>query len=381
MEQVVGVRFIEAGPITYCSPGDLDLGIGDYVVMRTDRGERLAWVVLTPDQVVSATLEGPLRVVDRIATEADVTAWRARKRQAQEDIGRAQALATRSDPRLRVASITYDLAGEHGELSYTAGDRVEHDWFRRHFAEELGVHDLVLEQVGDRDRAKAVGGLGQCGRALCCASWMTSFPQISIKMAKDQDLSPNPSKISGVCGRLLCCLSFEVEAYRELRGDLPKVGKRVTTPAGRAKVLSLNTLKQLVRLRFDETGEVVEISAEELRQQYGTAVRPEELEATVEQPRREKDRRIRDSTIAVMEPVRERPARRSPSAAPPGPAAPAGPRAAGDGGEAQPSDDDQPRRRRRRGRRGGRRRRGAGEGGAGEGGGGEGGGGGNAPTE
>jgi cell fate regulator YaaT (PSP1 superfamily) len=365
MEQVVGVRFIEAGPVTYCSPGELDLGIGDYVVVRTDRGERLGWVVITPDQVVSATLEGPLRVVDRIATEEDVVAWRARKRQAQEDAGRAQALATRSDPRLRVASINYDLAGEYGELFYTAGDRVEHDWFRRQFQQELDVRDLALEQVGDRDRAKAVGGLGQCGRALCCASWMTTFPQVSIKMAKDQDLSPNPSKISGVCGRLLCCLTFEVEAYRELRGDLPKVGKRVTTPAGRAKVLALNTLKQLVRLRFDETGEVVEMSAEELRQQYGTAVRPEELEATVEQPRREKDRRVRESTIAVMEPVSERPARRRPEAAAPAPRPEPAPSGAAEGDETEPGGEDLPRRRRRRGRRGGRRRRGAGgEGGA-----------------
>ncbi len=364
MDQVVGVRFIEAGPITYCGPGALALGIGDYVVVRTDCGERLGWVVLTPDQVLSATLEGPLRVVDRIATEDDVDAWRARKRQAQEDIGRAQALATRSDPRLRVATVTYDLAGEFGELTYTAGDRVEHDWFRRHFAEELGVRNLVVEQVGDRDRAKAVGGIGQCGRALCCSSWMTSFPQISIKMAKDQDLSPNPTKISGVCGRLLCCLSFEVEAYRELRGDLPKVGKRVTTPVGRAKVLSLNTLKQTMRLRFDETGEVVEMTVEELRGQYGTAVRPEELEATVEQPRREKDRRIRESTIATLEPVTERPpARRRPDpAARPEvpPAGVAGPAEADLEPADESPDDDQPRRRRRRGRRGGRRRRGAG---------------------
>ncbi|MDA0366195.1 MAG: regulatory iron-sulfur-containing complex subunit RicT [Chloroflexi bacterium] len=265
------------------------------MVVRTDRGERLGWVVVAPDQVLSATVEGPLRVVDRIASEADVDAWRERRRQAQEDIGRAQALATRSDPRLRVASISYDLAGRFAELTYTAGDRVEHDWFARQFGELLEIDELALEQVGDRDRAKALGGIGQCGRGLCCATWMTNFPQISIKMAKDQDLSPNPSKISGVCGRLLCCLSFEVEAYRELRGDLPRVGRRVTTPVGRAKVLSVNTLKQLVRLRFDETGEVVEMGADELRAQYGTAVRPEELESVVEEPRRQKERRIRDT--------------------------------------------------------------------------------------
>ena len=357
MSGVLGVRFIEAGPVTYCGVGDYELGVGDYVVVRTDRGERLGWVVIAPDQVVAATVEGPLRVVDRLATEADVDAWRARKRQAQEDIGRAQAFATRSDPRLRVASIRYDLAGEHGELTYTANDRVEHDWFARQFADLLDSRDLLVEQVGDRDRAKAVGGLGQCGRGLCCATWMTNFPQISIKMAKDQDLSPNPTKISGVCGRLLCCLAFEVDAYRELRGDLPRVGKRVTTPVGRAKVLSVNTLKQLVRLRFDETGEVVEMGADELRQQYGTAVRPEELETTVEEPRRRREQRIQESTIAILEPITERVP--SPAEAAQAEAAVS----ATDGGDGV-GDDGAPRRR-RRGRRGGRRRRRPDEGGEG----------------
>jgi cell fate regulator YaaT (PSP1 superfamily) len=361
MEQVVGVRFIEAGPITYCSPGDLDVGVGDYVVVGTDRGERLGWVVVAPDQIVSATIEGPLRVIDRLASEEDVVAWRERKRQAQEDIGRAQALATRSDPRLRVASIEYDLSGEYAELSYTAGDRVEHDWFARQFRELLGVRDLEMQQVGDRDRAKAVGGLGQCGRALCCATWMTSFPQISIKMAKDQDLSPNPSKISGVCGRLLCCLAFEVDVYRELRGGLPKVGKRVTTPIGRAKVLSINALKQQVRMRMDETGEVIEIHADELRAQYGTAVRPEELEPAIEEPRRRKDAHIRESTIAVLEPVSVRTAaiEEDDEDADAEPELPTGATSAAEG-------DEEPRRRRRRGRRGGRRRRRGGEAGAGE---------------
>ncbi|MDA1002832.1 MAG: regulatory iron-sulfur-containing complex subunit RicT [Chloroflexi bacterium] len=357
MSGVLGVRFIEAGPVTYCSSGDHDLGIGDYVVVRTDRGERLGWVVVAPDQVLSATVEGPLRVVDRIASEADVDAWRERRRQAQEDIGRAQALATRSDPRLRVASISYDLAGRFAELTYTAGDRVEHDWFARQFGELLEIDELALEQVGDRDRAKALGGIGQCGRGLCCATWMTNFPQISIKMAKDQDLSPNPSKISGVCGRLLCCLSFEVEAYRELRGDLPRVGRRVTTPVGRAKVLSVNTLKQLVRLRFDETGEVVEMGADELRAQYGTAVRPEELESVVEEPRRQKERRIRDTTIAIMEPVTER----SATADAPADVAEGGDRRSA---EDEAESDGAGPRRRRRGRRGGRRRRRPGDEGA-----------------
>ncbi len=205
-----------------------------------------------------------------------------------------------------------------------------------------------MEQVGDRDRARALGGLGVCGLALCCATWQTEFPAISIKMAKEQDLAPNPSKISGVCGRLLCCLSFEVEAYRELRGDLPKVGKRVTTPAGRARVLGVNALRQVVRMRFEESGEVVEISADELRAQYGAAVRPEELEEKVEASARRQDRDRREATVATLTSV----------------GASAGEaKAEGDGesdGDGGSASADQKPKRRRRGRRGGRRRRGGG---------------------
>jgi cell fate regulator YaaT (PSP1 superfamily) len=348
---VAGVRFIEAGPISYCSPGDLQLGPGDYVVVRQDGGERLGWVVLAPDQVLAGRPPGPLRVIDRIATEADIRAWQQQRERAQEDLGRAQALAARSDPRLRVAHLGYDLAGARGEIMFTAPERVDVRWLEQQLTDLLGAR-ITAAQVGDRDRAKAAGGFGLCGRDLCCSTWMTEFPAISIRLAKEQDLPPNPTKISGVCGRLLCCLAFEVDAYRELRGDLPKTGKRVTTPAGRAKVLSVNALRQVVRLRFDDTGEIVEIAADELRAQFGTAVRPEELEPIVEEPARRRDRRNRDTMVATIEPVTAPPAvidlELDSDADVPGDEADA----ASDATEAEG-----PARRRRRGRRGGRGRR------------------------
>lgn len=351
MEGVIGVRFTAAGPLTYCAPGELAPALGDYVVVRTRDGERLGWVVITPDQVIAAQHEGPLRVIERLATESDVQSWREQRTRAEEDIGRAQELAARSDPRLRVATIEYDLAGERCQLTFTAPERLDQGWFQREACELLGAA-VTVRQVGDRDRAKAAGGLGVCGLNICCATWMTEFPTISMKMAKDQDLPPNPSKISGVCGRLLCCLSFEVEQYRELRGGLPKVGRKVTTPVGRAKVLSISTLKQLVRLRIEETGEVVELPAEEVRRQYGTAVRPAELEESVEDPARRQDRQRKDNLVAVLEPVD----------APPDGVAPAAPATSEQGEEASAAKPE-PRRRRRRGRRGGRRR-GRGDGGS-----------------
>ncbi len=343
MEGIVGVRFHEADPLTYCSPGDLDLGGGDYVVVRTDRGEQLGWVVLTPDQILAAEPEGPLRVIERLATEDDVSAWRAARERAREDIRSAQDIATRNDPRVRVANIVYNLAGSSCHVTFSAPERVEHRWFKEMCAELLNA-EVTVEQVGDRDRAKSLGDVGVCGLALCCKSWQTTFPAISMRMAKEQDLPPNPTKISGVCGRLLCCLSYEVDEYRRLRGDLPKVGKRVTTPAGRARVLSINTLKQIVRMRLDDTDEVIEIPADELRAQYGSAVRPEELEDQIEAPARRQDRERRDNLVATLEPV----AARASTGAPP---------SASEGGDAE-ATSEQPKRRRRRGRRGGRRRRG-----------------------
>jgi len=301
-EGLVGVRFVEAGPISYCSPASLNLGTGDYVVVRTDRGDRLGWVVLAADQTQGARFDGPVRVIDRLATERDVTAYREQQARAAEDLHVAQAIATRRDPRVRIASLGYDLDGRYADLTFVAREQDEGEWLRREAARQLNAN-VQVEQVGDRDRAKALGGIGQCGRALCCATWQVEFPAISIKMAKDQGLAPNPSKISGVCGRLLCCLSFEIDAYREIIGTLPKVGKRISTPVGRAKVLSINALSETVRMRMDETGEVVEMPAAALREQYGTAVRPVDLEEAVETPLHEQDRDRRDHFLGVLEPV------------------------------------------------------------------------------
>ncbi len=301
MAHLAGVRFTEAGPVSYCSAGELALGVGDYVIVSTDRGERLGWVVIAPDQVLSGNPPGPLRVIARLASEEDVTAWRDARARAKEDHGRAQDLAARSDSRLRVASLDYDLAGGFCEITFAAKERVDHAWFERQARDLLGC-DVRVEQVGDRDRAKAMGGLGVCGLALCCSTWQTEFPSISIKMAKEQDLPPNPSKISGVCGRLLCCLSYEVESYRELRGDLPKVGRRVSTPVGNARVTSVNALTQMVRLRM-ESGQNIDIPADELRAQYGTAVRPADLQEEVEAPIRSRDDALRDALIARLTPV------------------------------------------------------------------------------
>ena len=347
MEGIAGVRFQEAGPLTWCRADGLGIGVGDYVVVRAERGERLGWVAVAPDQVIAAEPEGPLRVIERVATAEDVTAWKEGRERALEDLRRAQELAARNDPRVRVASLEYNLAGDHCRITFAASERIAHRWFGEMCGELLGV-PVEVSQVSDRERAKEFGDVGVCGLALCCRTWQTTFPSISMRMAREQDLPPNPTKISGVCGRLLCCLSYEVDEYRRLRGALPKVGKRVTTPVGRARVIGHETLKGRVRMRLDETGEVIDLSADELRSQYGNAVRPEELEERIEEPLRRRDRQRRDALVATLQPV-DAPAPRTPR--------PGGEGA--DGGEAgqAPAGSGGPSRRRRRGRRGGRGRR------------------------
>ena len=304
MEKIAGVRLSTAAELIYCSPGEIDIKIGDYVIISTNRGEHVGRVVLTPDQIMAGTTSGPIRVIERLATEDDISRDHRAKDKAKEEIIHTQAYAARINSKIRVASLHYDLAGNYLDIKYTAPDqqhRSENDLLK--ILSENYSESINLSKIGDRDRAKETGGFGVCGRELCCSSWMTTFPSISIKLAKDQGLAPNPSKISGVCGRLLCCLTFEVDAYREIAGTLPKIGKTISTPAGKAKVLSINYLSETVRLLFKDTGEIIQMSADELRSQMGTTVRPIELDSEVEAAVRLEDEERQKNLLAVLTPV------------------------------------------------------------------------------
>ena len=304
MQGIIGVRFNEAGPLTYCSPGELDLAVGDYVVVRTDRGEQLGWVVIAPDQVIAAEPEGPLRVIDRLASEDDVGAWRAARERALEDIRRAQEIAARNDPRVRVANVEYNLAGTHCRVtsprpsaSSTAG------------SPRCAASSSLSRSRSSRSATATAGkSLGGRRRLRSRALLQELADRLPLYLDADGEGAGPPAQpdedLPASAAALLCCLSYEVEEYRRLRGDLPKVGKRLTTPVGRARVISLNTLKGQIRMRLDETGEVIEMSSEELRAQYGSAVRPEELEQEVEEPIRRQDRERREAFVATLEPVR-----------------------------------------------------------------------------
>ena len=274
--RVVGVRFKGAGRVFYFDAKDLELQIGQEVVVQTAHGSSIGRVVIAPEQVVAEEINEPLDPVLRPAGPEDVEQDESLREKVHEDLQFARKKVDEHGLDMHIVGAESNLEGSHLTLYFTAQQRVDFRSLVRDVSSALKKRVQLL-QVGERDRAKLTGDMGQCGYALCCRSWLTAFPSISIRMAKEQDVPLNPSKISGVCGRLLCCLAYEHEQYRELRGKLPKIGQMLSTPAGEAKLVAVHVLKQTVSLRMSDTLTVVEMPMEEIRSQYGTAVRPAEL--------------------------------------------------------------------------------------------------------
>jgi cell fate regulator YaaT (PSP1 superfamily) len=330
--RAVGIRFREAGRIYYFEAGDFDLDTGNYVVVETSHGLEVGRVVIAPDQVLESAVKEELKPIIRQATEEDLRRSRELREQAEDALRQAKRRAIGAGLDMQIVSGEYNLDGSQLTFYFTAPERVDFRALVRELSSHFGTRVQML-QVGERDRAKLVDGYDVCGQRLCCASWQTSFPSVSIRMAKEQELPLNPQKISGVCGRLYCCLTFEYDAYRELRGQMPKVGSMVSTPAGEAKVNSVNVMKKTVTLWLTEQHQTIEMPAVDLQMQYGLTVRPVELVREIEEPLRQ---------------APEAPAAAAPEEAEAG-AAP---------GERREETEGDAQRRRRRGRRGGRNRRG-----------------------
>lgn len=262
MQNVVGVRFQEAGKIFYFSPaGFEDVQVAEFVVVETSRGMEIARVVIAPGQVVNAELNETLKPIVRLAYQEDIEQMELLKARAQQDLIRLRRLVAERNLPLTLVSANYNLDGGRLTVYFNPGanDRLDMRDLIRTMQQELGAM-VQLRSVGPRDQAKAVGGYGVCGRRLCCSSWLTAFPAISVKLAKDQDLAPNPSKLSGQCGRLLCCLSYENDMYKQLKAEMPRAGSLVSTPAGDARVVGVNALRQVVTLQMANF-QVVELPA------------------------------------------------------------------------------------------------------------------------
>ncbi len=286
MARTVGVRFRQAGKVFYYDALDFELEVGDYVVVDSAHGLAVGRVMISPDQVIAnESSNGEMKPVLRIATAEDIERGDEMRDRAHDALQVAKEKAAEHGLEMSLSSGEYDLEGGQFTAYFSSAERVDFRNLVRDLSHELGARVQLL-QVGDRDRAKLVDGFDICGERLCCSSWMTNFPSVSIRMAKEQDLPLNPQKISGVCGRLYCCLTFEYEDYKALRGKLPKVGSMVSTPAGEAKVNGIDFNREVVKLWLTDAHEMVEVAAIDFQLQNGVTIRPMELVRKIEGPLR-----------------------------------------------------------------------------------------------
>ena len=255
-ECVVGVRFRDSGRIYYFQPNQDDLRVGDWVVVPTSRGQEAGRVVIAPHHVRRVQLQGDLAAVVRRLNDDDVRHMEAQRGKGAEAIKAFGDIARARRVGIKTIAADYSFDGSATIVSYSVPDRErapESSALRdlaRETARVLGCR-VELRQVGPRDEARLLGGLGRCGRTLCCSSWLPVFPEISMSMAKNQDLPLNPAKVSGVCGRLLCCLSYENDQYRQMKAVMPKLGQTIETPGGMGQVVSMQLLKELVTVRLE----------------------------------------------------------------------------------------------------------------------------------
>jgi cell fate regulator YaaT (PSP1 superfamily) len=262
MAQVVGVRFRPAGRIYYFDPASHELAKGQFVIVETTRGIEAGRVVIAPKQVAESELTDPLKPILRQATEDDLRQLLAFKSKEKNALVRcAQRVDYHKLPmKLVEAEYTYD--GSRLTFYFTAEERVDFRALVRDLAAQFRTR-IELRQIGARDQAKLLGGVGPCGKTLCCSSWLTEFGVVSIKMAKEQGLPLNPAKISGVCGRLMCCLAYENDLYIEAKQGLPAIGAYIETPSGLGKVVGLNVLKHAAEVML-ESGATVQVPVNQL---------------------------------------------------------------------------------------------------------------------
>lgn len=257
MTIVVGIRFKDSGKIYYFDPRHLELQTGEQVIVETVRGFELAKVAYERREVAESDIVGELKPVVRRAEATDFERMQLLHSRHDEVLERCIEKVQEHGLPMNVIKAEYSFDGSRLTFYFTAEKRVDFRQLVRDLARTFKSR-IELRQIGPRDEAKLLGGIGPCGRLLCCATFLPDYARVSIKMAKDQDLPLNPAKISGVCGRLLCCLSYEHEQYLEMRGELPRRGTWVQTPDGPGEVTSVNVLKQSLLVKLASSGMEVE---------------------------------------------------------------------------------------------------------------------------
>jgi cell fate regulator YaaT (PSP1 superfamily) len=253
MPIVIGIRFKDSGKIYYFDPLELELRPGEHVIVETVRGLELAKVASERRDVIDQEIVGELKPVVRKAEPVDLERMRLLQSRHDEVLARCGEKIREHNLPMSLVKAEYSFDGSRLTFYFTAEKRVDFRMLVRDLARTFKSR-IELRQIGPRDEAKLLGGLGPCGRVLCCASFLPDYARVSIKMAKDQDLPLNPAKISGVCGRLLCCLSYEHEQYVAMRGELPRKGTWVQTPDGPGEVVGQHVLKQQLVVQLVSSG-------------------------------------------------------------------------------------------------------------------------------
>ena len=265
MGKIIGIQFQENGKMYYFDSADVEVKTGDYVIVDTARGYDLGEVVMGAREIDEENWRAPLKKVIRLADEQDIQHGRENRIKEKEAFAICQKKINEHKLEMKLVSVEYAFDNSKILFFFTANGRVD---FRSLVKDLASVFKMRIElrQIGVRDEAKMLGGLGPCGRPICCGSFLDQFQPVSIKMAKEQNLSLNPTKISGVCGRLMCCLKYEQEHYEMTRKKMPKVGKDVTTPDGTGPVTDLNIVKEtvFVRLTNGDTSEIKEYPLENI---------------------------------------------------------------------------------------------------------------------
>ena len=255
MKNIVGVRFKKLGKIYFFNPGNLQVSNGDFVIVETSQGEEYGEVSIANRKVPEEKIVAPLKKVIRVATEKDKKHYEDNKKKEKEALEICTKKIKEHNLDMTLTDVEYTFDNSKLLFYFTADGRID---FRELVKDLAAIFKtrIELRQIGVRDEVKRIGGNGVCGRELCCCSFLSNFETVSIKMAKEQNMSLNPSKISGNCGRLMCCLKYEQDVYEEKLKRIPRIGAIVSTEDGEGTVDGVETLKERIRVKIkDNDGE------------------------------------------------------------------------------------------------------------------------------
>ncbi len=253
----------KAGKIYYFSPGSLEITGEEAVIVETSRGVEYGKVVVSPKFVDEQDVVLPLKQVIRLATAEDTLVVKENREAARDAIDVCTKKIEEHNLDMKLVDVEYTFDRNKVLFYFTADGRIDFRELVKDLAAIFRTR-IELRQIGVRDEAKLLGGIGPCGRMLCCSTFLGDFEPVSIKMAKDQNLSLNPAKISGLCGRLMCCLKYENDTYEEAKKEMPDIGKKISTPDGTGKVIGLNLLDRVVQVQLFEEEQTLEYAFDEL---------------------------------------------------------------------------------------------------------------------